>query len=579
MTMNEYLKYYTDLGWSVFPVKPDKTPYTPHGFKDATNDYEKAVKLFAQYPDALIGVATGAISGIEVLDVDVKRQVDGQPKPGIISLEVLTMDHGELPETMRQITPSEGRHYFFKRKKDNPMKTTVNFFEGLDIRSDNAYVVLASPNKAHYKNSKTNEEIDGFYKWENIDSVKELAFAPDWLIQLTHSKIQSTGIEASILQEQINKNYGKDVTVKDYGNYFLTNCYHEGHADEHPSMLISKITGRVSCLSCKYTSTLENDFDIKIPQTQYIENIFIYNRIDIIKAINEVPVPYDYVLPALERGKIALVVASSGVGKSFFVLQTAISVATGVPLCGGIWETSTSTFPIRRVTIFFAEDSKKDIERRIHSISEVYKSNDINLKDGLVAENLNIVSLVGYVPELMDKEGNISKSGFYDAIIKYCEGSELIILDPYSRFKGISDENSNAFANRFVQYLEDIAKRDNSSILITQHTSKFSSFNGIGDQKEAGRGASALTDAVRLQINLSTMTEKEAQTFLINGSLERIEDRRKFLKVTMSKVNYAEQKPPVWLHRESGGVLMKTELTQNGVVLSGSKKTKNRRSV
>jgi len=29
---------YARRGWPVFPCKPDKAPYTPHGFKDATTD-------------------------------------------------------------------------------------------------------------------------------------------------------------------------------------------------------------------------------------------------------------------------------------------------------------------------------------------------------------------------------------------------------------------------------------------------------------------------------------------------------------------------------------------------------------
>jgi hypothetical protein len=48
----------------------------------------------------------------------------------------------------------------------------------------------------------------------------------------------------------------------------------------------------------------------------------------------------------------------------------------------------------------------------------------------------------------------------------------------------------------------------------------------------------------------------------------------------MSKVNYAEQQSLVWLHREVGGVLMKTELIQNQKVVEiGSNKSIHRRAV
>jgi hypothetical protein len=573
--MNEYLKGYTDLGWAIFPVKSDRTPYTPHGFKDATKDYNKAVKLFAPYPDALIAVATGAISGIEVLDVDVKKQADGLPKPGLLTMESLNMDHGPLPETVMQGTPSGGRHYFFKRHDNKPMKTRTEFLLGLDIRAEGAYIVIASPHVAHYTD-KNGDEINGQYNWLTPPEKTELAFAPDWLIRLTHEQAQPSGIKIPDLQDRIKQQYGKDVTIKDYSSYYALNCYITDHKDLHPSMLISKTTGRVKCLSCSYESSIDKDFGISISQTLDIDRVFQEGRIDIISAIKEKPPDYDFVMPGFKIGSVGAVIATGGTGKGFFELQTGISIAAGVSLCGGIWETSTQPVKTGKVTIFPAEDAKEDIEKRMYSISEVYKSKNITIDPDLLNKNLQIVSLVGCVPELMDKDGQISGSGFYDAIIKYCYGSRLIILDPFSRFRGISEENSNALATRFVQRLESIAQKTGGSILITHHTNKFSSFSGVGDQKDAGRGASAFTDAVRFQINLSTMTESEAKVYLSSPSY----DRTKFLKVTMSKVNYAEQQSLVWLHREVGGVLMKTELIQNQKVVEiGSNKSIHRRAV
>jgi hypothetical protein len=43
-------------GWKLFPCKPDKTPYTQHGFKDATDDIIHLEEWFNKYPDALIGI-------------------------------------------------------------------------------------------------------------------------------------------------------------------------------------------------------------------------------------------------------------------------------------------------------------------------------------------------------------------------------------------------------------------------------------------------------------------------------------------------------------------------------------------
>lgn len=59
--------------FAVFPCKEDKTPATPHGFKDATRDPGKVPDLWRRYPGPLVGIVTGAISGISVLDLDAKH--------------------------------------------------------------------------------------------------------------------------------------------------------------------------------------------------------------------------------------------------------------------------------------------------------------------------------------------------------------------------------------------------------------------------------------------------------------------------------------------------------------------------
>jgi len=56
-----------------FPCARDKRPSCPHGFKDATRDPAALQELFTRYPGPLIGVPTGAVSGIDVLDIDAEH--------------------------------------------------------------------------------------------------------------------------------------------------------------------------------------------------------------------------------------------------------------------------------------------------------------------------------------------------------------------------------------------------------------------------------------------------------------------------------------------------------------------------
>jgi len=76
--MKAALKY-AERGWLVFPLKPNaKVPLIPttrggQGFKDATTDVEQIRKWWTEFPDANIGIATGVVSNLIVLDLDKKN--------------------------------------------------------------------------------------------------------------------------------------------------------------------------------------------------------------------------------------------------------------------------------------------------------------------------------------------------------------------------------------------------------------------------------------------------------------------------------------------------------------------------
>ena len=117
-------------GIPVFPCKPDKSPYTPKGFHAASTDEERIRKWWEVWPDALIGVPTGAVSGINVLDVDVKT--------GTVE-EVLSRLPETLPVTRVHATRSGGRHYLFEAS--TAVRSRQGVVPGVDTRGDGGYVI------------------------------------------------------------------------------------------------------------------------------------------------------------------------------------------------------------------------------------------------------------------------------------------------------------------------------------------------------------------------------------------------------------------------------------------------------
>jgi Bifunctional DNA primase/polymerase, N-terminal len=62
-----------NCGYAVFPCREDKTPACSHGLHDASKDPEVITRLWRRGPGPLIGVATGAPSGVSVFDCDHKH--------------------------------------------------------------------------------------------------------------------------------------------------------------------------------------------------------------------------------------------------------------------------------------------------------------------------------------------------------------------------------------------------------------------------------------------------------------------------------------------------------------------------
>src|SRR5690242_15495240 len=112
-------------GIPVFPCLGNKRPATPNGYKDSVRDPEAIARLWRLYPGLLIGVATGSLSGLAVVDVDLRDD-------GIGWLED---NFDELPVTRVHETRSGGFHLFYQHR--NGVRNSVGkIAPGVDVRGD-----------------------------------------------------------------------------------------------------------------------------------------------------------------------------------------------------------------------------------------------------------------------------------------------------------------------------------------------------------------------------------------------------------------------------------------------------------
>jgi len=117
-------------GYSIIPLKKDKRPLiaTWKDFQKTPATEDVIMKWWEKYPDANIGIITGKISGITVVDIDTKGDT-------VVPLET-------FPETFTVKTPSGGYHLYYAY--DPKIKQTANSypqFPHVDIRNDGGYVV------------------------------------------------------------------------------------------------------------------------------------------------------------------------------------------------------------------------------------------------------------------------------------------------------------------------------------------------------------------------------------------------------------------------------------------------------
>lgn len=135
---NEVLSLARDHGFSIFPVRPrSKIPLIKGWPEAATTDEQQISEWWDIYTDANWGIATGAKSGVFVMDIDIKTG-------GMESLDEL-MAHEDWIETKTARTGTGGLHFYYAFDYANPIRNSASLIApGIDIRGEGGFV-LAPP--------------------------------------------------------------------------------------------------------------------------------------------------------------------------------------------------------------------------------------------------------------------------------------------------------------------------------------------------------------------------------------------------------------------------------------------------
>lgn len=177
---------YSKLGWPVLPLhsvgrnhgcscqragcrSQAKHPYTEHGSKDASTDPALICQWWTQWPEANIGIATGSVSGLVVIDIDPRHGGDE-------SWAKFEAEHTPM-SSLSVATGGGGRHIYY-RCPGKSIPNKAGMLPGIDVRGEGGYIV--APYSIHVSGQA--------YRWEDElnpnliqnfpKALEELIFSP-----------------------------------------------------------------------------------------------------------------------------------------------------------------------------------------------------------------------------------------------------------------------------------------------------------------------------------------------------------------------------------------------------------------
>ena len=147
---------YQEMGLSVIPVGKNKKPLVPWEKYQHEKASKKQIETWIEKLNVTgIGIVTGAISGIVVVDIEKGGKYD------------------DLPPSVCSRTGGGGIHIFYKYDPENPINNHTRIRELTDIRGDGGCVV--APPSGHHSG--------GFYSWLKKFGESELQPFPYFLLE------------------------------------------------------------------------------------------------------------------------------------------------------------------------------------------------------------------------------------------------------------------------------------------------------------------------------------------------------------------------------------------------------------
>ncbi len=542
-------------GIPIFPCKLNKQPYVAGGFKAATTDPNQVRAWWSKWPDALIGMPTGAASGIAVLDLDLRQDEDGNVTTDGLSLIQRVMDENgwKMPETVAVETPNGGFHGYF-RHQSGFSNSAGKIGNGIDTRGDGGYVIVP-PSRLPDGRCYRNVSEPGLTP----------ADAPEWLAigfcehRFPEAEQPNEGasdgdqspMEGHHSQEGQNSPYGMAALESECAavaaapqgtrNDLLNKAaFRMGQLVLRKYVLRAVVEGRLMGAALhaglgeeEARRSIRSGLDAGMKKPRPGTDGTDANAKGPDRPPGIIAAPYSWrpgadierrawiYAPHLIRKYVSVTVAPGGVGKSSLVIADAIAMIFGKTLlrseptsCLNVW-------------LFNGEDPKDELERRIAATLQHYGLQRDDCQGQLYVNSGRDTPLIVAKQE---RDGTKIFEPVVDALVAELveKKIDVLIVDPFVSCHGVPENDNNAI-DQVAKSWARVGELANCAIELVHHSRKA---NGNEVGVDDARGASALVAAARSVRTLNRLSPDLAK--------ERgLDEKRTYFAVNYGKANLA----------------------------------------
>jgi hypothetical protein len=537
---------YAGRGWPVFPLAPG-TKKPPKGFTggfhNATCDATTIRQWWDAIPRANVGIATGASSGLVILDVDGEH--------GAESLTALEAEHGRLPDTVEAISGSGGRHLYFQYPGEHIPCSQSKLAPGLDIKADGGYVV--SPPSRH--------PDGGEYVWEVSGHPDETTLAPlpSWLVERLRTTRRERVDVAATLAEPRKGQRDADLfrlacLLRGWGvpydlaqsvvRFSHANCEQpagdrfteeaalakldRAYATYQPEARLIETLNQLEVdeFGVEFSAHRGEEFGLNEYETEDIhsnqtthtgsgQNETSLFRTPATCSASEQPVIEWIAEPYFAAGALIEFDAKIKVGKTTFLLHLCGAVLDGNGFVG---------FPTKPTkVVYLTEQSDQTFRTQVEQAG--------------MAERDDFYWLPWYVA------AGLSWPKVVDLAVEQCQrvGARLLIVDTLSKWAGLKkdEENQTGPAQEALAPLQIAAAKHNLAVVVVRHERKSG-----GDVGDSARGASAFGGGVDHIVALRRPEGNARKTIRVLHDVGRLPDTPGELTVELTPNGFISHGPP-----------------------------------